>query len=224
MGELSPSLQNEDLELEPVNNGFEATIDWRNANIITSIKNQGRCGSCWAFAATAAHESYQVQNRHQSLKIDLSEQQLVDCATAEPYGNNGCNGGYAARALEYIKDFGQTIESEYPYAAVNQDCKNPKGSFRSYGFAELAGCDEIEYQLKSNPLAVRVDATNWKSYASGVFNNCESKLNHAVFMVGSSADAWTIKNSWSEAWGENGYIRLAKGNTCGVCVGPSFPV
>lgn len=70
----------------------------------------------------------------------MSEQQLVDCATAQPYGNNGCGGGYAARALEYIKDFGQTTETSYPYQAVDQTCKTPTGTFKSYGFAELAGC------------------------------------------------------------------------------------
>lgn len=73
-------------------------------------------------------------------------------------------------------------------------------------------------------MAVRVDATNWKSYASGIFNNCDTKINHAVFMVGSSEQAWTIKNSWSPLWGEQGFIRLAKGNTCAVCQGPSIPL
>ena len=73
-------------------------------------------------------------------------------------------------------------------------------------------------------MAVRVDASNWKLYASGIFNNCDTRLNHAVFMVGSSDDAWTIKNSWSPNWGEQGFIRLAKGNTCGVCTGPSLPI
>ena len=71
-------------------------------------------------------------------------------------------------------------------------------------------------------MAVRVDATNCKTYASGVFNNCDTKLNHAVFMVGTNESSWTIKNSWGPTWGENGFIRLAKGNTCGVCFGPSF--
>ncbi len=154
----------------------------------------------------------------------MSEQQLVDCATAQPYGNEGCNGGYGVRALEYIKDFGQTTEAAYPYKAVNQDCQTPSGVFRTYGVAELAGCAEIEYQIQRSPMAVRVDATNWKLYSSGIFNNCDTKINHAVFMVGSSDDAWTIKNSWSEKWGEQGFIRLAKGNTCAVCAGPSLPI
>lgn len=105
---------------EPVNTGFAGEVDWRTRSIITPIKNQGKCGSCWAFAATAAHETYQIQFKNQPKDIVLSEQQLVDCSTAQPYGNTGCNGGYGVRALEYIKDFGQTINASYPYMAVNQ--------------------------------------------------------------------------------------------------------
>ena len=80
-----------------------------------------------------------------------------------------------------------------------------------------------EQYIQETPMAVRVDASNWHYYQSGIFDNCAEGLNHAVFMVGSSDTAWTIKNSWGPAWGENGYIRLKKGNTCGVCFGPSFP-
>jgi len=71
---------------------------------------------------------------------------------------------------------------------------------------------------------VRVDASNWSLYKSGIFDNCDVHTNHAVFMVGTSSDAWTIKNSWGKTWGENGFIRLAKGNTCNVCYGPSYPL
>jgi len=78
--------------------------------------------------------------------------------------------------------------------------------------------------IHRRPMAVRVDATNWHAYASGIFDNCDTNINHAVFLVGSSDQAWTIKNSWSAAWGEQGYIRLKKGNTCAVCAGPSFPI
>lgn len=222
LGELSS--ETKPIKEEKINEGFKATVDWRTQGIITPIKNQGQCGSCWAFAATAAHESYQIQNRNQPKTLTLSEQQLVDCSTGSPYENQGCNGGYAVRALEYIKDFGQTTNSSYPYKAANGQCQNPKGAYRPYGVAELAGCAEIEYELQKTPMAVRVDASNWKSYASGIFNTCGTSINHAVFMVGSSEEAWTIKNSWSAGWGEQGYIRLAKGNTCAVCQGPSFVI
>jgi len=125
---------------EEVNAGYAGAIDWRTKGVITAVKNQGQCGSCWAFAATAAHESYQVQFKNQPLEINLSEQQLVDCSSAQPYGNTGCNGGYGVRALEYIKDFGQTTGSSYPYVAATNTCKTPGGPYRIYGVAEVAGC------------------------------------------------------------------------------------
>eukprot|EP00919_Chromeraceae_sp_WS-2016_P064601 GHVR01152931.1.p1 GENE.GHVR01152931.1~~GHVR01152931.1.p1 ORF type:complete len:134 (+),score=20.63 GHVR01152931.1:1641-2042(+) len=125
---------------EPVNAKFVGEIDWRNRGIVTAVKNQGKCGSCWAFAATAAHESYQVQFKHQPKTISLSEQQLVDCSTGSPYDNAGCNGGFGSHALEYIKDFGQTVTEKYPYKAVNQDCAMPSGEFKIFGVAEVAGC------------------------------------------------------------------------------------
>lgn len=111
---------------------------------MTPVKNQGRCGSCWAFAATAAHETYQIQFKNQPKDIVLSEQQLVDCSFAQPYGNEGCNGGYGVRALEYIKDFGQTTESSYPYKAATETCKTPSGGYRIYGVAEIAGCSDMD--------------------------------------------------------------------------------
>ena len=209
---------------EPVNAGFNGEIDWRTKGVVTDIKNQGQCGSCWAFAATAAHESYQIQFRNQPQTINLSEQQLVDCSTDEPYSNHGCNGGYAVRGLEWIKDHGQTTGSAYPYKAVNQDCATDSGVYRPFGVAEGYGCQEIEEIIARRPLAVRVDASNWHLYKSGIFSNCAKAINHAVFMVGSSDTAWTIKNSWGTGWGESGYIRLAKGDTCAVCQGPSFAI
>lgn len=221
LGELAVEVRELD---EPVNIGFTEGVDWRTKGVVTKVKNQGQCGSCWAFGATAAHESYQIQFKNQPNTIDLSEQQLVDCSTGSPYENNGCNGGYGVRALEYIKDNGQTTSAEYPYTAKDGSCKTPTGSYRPFGVAEGRGCEEIEQIIVRRPLAVRVDATNWSPYRSGVFSNCNKKINHAVFMVGSSEAEWTIKNSWGPAWGEQGYIRLAKGDTCAVCQGPSFAI
>lgn len=94
-----------------MNAGFTVEVDWRTKGIVTDVKNQGQCGSCWAFGATAAHESYQIQFKGQPVSINLSEQQLVDCSGGSPYENHGCNGGYGVRALEYIKDNGQTTTS-----------------------------------------------------------------------------------------------------------------
>jgi cathepsin L len=198
-------------------------VDWRVKGGVTSIKNQGKCGSCWAFAATAAHESYQVLTRGEPLSINLSPQQLVDCANISPYENNGCNGGYGMHALEYIKDWGQTTEAKYPYKAQTLNCTQKRGEYTMTGVVEVVGCANMENALTTRPLAVRVDATNWKTYASGVFSDCQQGLNHAVLLVASTSNYWVIKNSWGPDWGEQGFIRLVKGNTCGVCTGPSFP-
>ena len=88
--------------------------------------------------------------------------------------------------MEYVKDFGQTTTNNYPYMAVNQDCKTQTGNFRIFGVAEGVGCREIEGIMSRNPVAVRVDASNWHSYESGIFDNCGTTLNHAVFMIGTS--------------------------------------
>lgn len=221
LGELNTEVK----ELnQPVNAGFTVEVDWRTKGVVTKIKNQGQCGSCWAFAATAAHESYQVQFKSQPNTLDLSEQQLVDCSGVSPYENHGCGGGYGVRALEYIKDNGQTTSDKYPYTAKDGQCQINSGAYRPFGVAEGHGCDEIEELIVRRPLAVRVDASNWSPYKSGIFSNCAKNINHAVFMVGSSESAWTIKNSWGPTWGENGFIRLAKGDTCAVCQGPSFAI
>lgn len=153
---------------------------------MTNVKNQGQCGSCWAFAATASHETYQIQVRGESNTINLSEQQLVDCSTASPYGNAGCNGGSALRALGYIRDKGQTTQSAYPYKAVDGSCQTKSGEYKPSAVANISGCANIEEVLSRRPLAVRVDASNWSLYRSGVFSNCEANKNHAVFMVGST--------------------------------------
>jgi C1A family cysteine protease len=103
--------------------------------------------------------------------------------------------------LEYVKDFGQTTGSAYPYTARTGTCVIKYGTYITNGVAEIAGCAAIEEELKRRPIAVRVDASNWSSYKSGIFENCNLNINHAVFLVGSSDTAWTIKNSWGPSWG-----------------------
>ena len=84
-------------------------------------------------------------------------------------------------------------------------------------------CNALANDVMSRPISVAVDATNWSSYKSGVFNNCKTSLNHGVLLVGVSSESWKVKNSWSTSWGEEGYIRLARGDTCGICNVASYP-
>jgi len=85
------------------------------------------------------------------------------------------------------------------------------------------GCTLLANALNNRPISVAVDATNWSPYKTGIFNDCATALNHGVFLVGSTNDYWKIKNSWSASWGEQGYIRLSRGNTCGICNQPTYP-
>ena len=180
--------------------------------MVSPVKNQGSCGSCWAFSATGAMESFSYQK---GSKVSLSEQQLVDCSGS--FGNQGCNGGWPHYALNYVKSNGLSSESEYPYAGKTQACKKTGGSFKISSVSSATGCTGLQNALSSRVISVAVDATNWSKYSSGIFNNCAASLNHAVLLVGVSGTYWKIKNSWGTSWGESGYIRLTLGNTCGLC-------
>lgn len=188
-------------------------VDWTAKGGVSRVKNQASCGSCWAFSATGVLESYSLVTRKAS--VDLSEQQLVDCS--RPQGNQGCNGGWPSNALKYVIANGITTESAYPYVGKDQSCKTQGGSFKISGQKSFSGCSGLTNGINSSPISVTVDATNWSPYRSGVFSNCGASINHAVLLVGVVGGAWKIKNSWGTSWGESGFIRLAGGNTCGVC-------
>jgi len=195
-------------------------VDWTSQGAVTGIKNQGQCGSCWAFSATGALEGLSKIG-FGSLQ-SFSEQQLVDCSGS--YGNQACNGGLMDNAFKYVKDHGILHEDEYPYKAVKQTCSKNGGPFKISGFTDIKNCNDLANALTGRPVAVAVDATNWSQYKSGTFSNCATKLNHGVLLVGVSGDGvWRVKNSWGTSWGESGFIRLVKGNTCGICNVASYP-
>ena len=126
-------------------------------------------------------------------------------------------------AFKYVKDHGISHEDEYPYVAKVQLCKKNSGDFTISGFTDIKSCSDLATSLTSRPISVAVDATNWPSYKEGIFNDCDTKLNHGVLLVGATEQYWKVKNSWTTKWGESGYIRLARGNTCGICNVASFP-
>jgi C1A family cysteine protease len=150
----------------------------------------------------------------------------MDCSGS--YGNNGCNGGWMVSAFKYIRDKGVHTEAAYPYRAKKQSCQQKvSGSvYKITGYVEVtSGCTGLAASLLNRPHSVAVDATNWSSYSSGIFNNCGLSVNHGVLLVGISLSSeWKIKNSWGIGWGESGYMRLAAGNTCNICTYPSYPL
>jgi len=193
-------------------------VDWVAAGKVSDVKNQASCGSCWAFSAVAAIESLY---RFSGQTNTFSEQQLVDCSGS--YGNMGCNGGWMDSAFEFVRDHGINTDQTYPYTARDGPCKYPSGSFKISTFIDVPGCDNLANALNQQPVSVAVDASNWSYYRSGIFNNCATGVNHGVLAVGYNDNYWNIKNSWGNAWGESGYIRLSRGNTCAVCNYPSYP-
>uniref|UniRef100_A0A6P7GD74 Cathepsin L-like proteinase isoform X1 n=1 Tax=Diabrotica virgifera virgifera TaxID=50390 RepID=A0A6P7GD74_DIAVI len=202
------------------------SVDWRLKDVVLPVRDQGKCGSCWAFSVVGALEG-QVAI-HQNQRVPLSPQYLVDCSRT----NYGCSGGIQEDAFEEIRNIGICADADYPYEGQNQDCrKDVKKSISSIsGYKE---CNPTEEDLISaiatvGPIASSVDASEWSLYAGGILDDTDCDrdwLNHAVLAVGYTDDYILIKNSWGEDWGEEGYIRLARGvNTCGINADNSYPI
>ena len=207
------------VEVEQKDDIIVGDVDWVAGGAVTGVKNQGQCGSCWAFSATGGLEG--LSKIGYGTLESFSEQQLVDCSGS--YGNQACNGGLMDNAFKYVKDHGILHEDEYPYKAVKQTCSKNAGPFKISGFTDIKDCNSLASALTGRPISVAVDATNWSPYKSGVFNNCKTSLNHGVLLVGVSDQYWWVKNSWGTSWGESGFIKLARGNTCGICNVASYP-
>uniref|UniRef100_A0A6P7G4E7 Cathepsin L-like proteinase n=1 Tax=Diabrotica virgifera virgifera TaxID=50390 RepID=A0A6P7G4E7_DIAVI len=198
-------------------------VDWRNKKADLGVRNQGSCGSCWAFSAVGAIEGQLAIHKKQH--VQLSEQELVDCDTV----NEGCNGGLMTDAFNYVKRHGLAAESKYKYTGKRGSCKNVHKQVSSLsGFVNLARTETALVNALANvgPISIAVDADTWQHYGGGVFNNknCGTALNHGILAVGYTKDAFIVKNSWGTSWGENGYIRVIRGkNLCGINQMNSYP-
>jgi C1A family cysteine protease len=194
-------------------------MDWRQQGAVNPVKNQASCGSCWAFAAVAAMEGTEKILRG-SLP-NLSEQQLVDCAGSA--GNFGCKGGWPAKAMAYVvKNGGICSTASYPYQAHDGRCNTACTKVGKTAGAQSVGATDgaLVQAINSRPVAVLINASSrpFQSYSGGVFDGqgCGPQLDHAVTAIGWTSQAYLVRNSWGSSWGEAGYIRMARGNTCGI--------
>ncbi|AES89820.1 putative actinidain [Medicago truncatula] len=215
-----------------------ASMDWRKRGAVTPIKNQGSCGSCWAFSTVAS-----IEGIHQITTgelVSLSEQELIDCVRGN---SSGCSGGYLEDAFKFIaKKGGMASETNYPYKETDEKCKFKK---ESKHVAEIKGYEKVPSNSENDllkavanqPVSVYVDAGDYvfQFYSGGIFTGkCGTDTDHVVTIVGYGVsldytEYWLVKNSWGTGWGEKGYMKLkrnvdSKKGLCGIATNPSYPV
>jgi len=225
--------------LAPEHVELPASVDWRTKGMVTPIKDQGQCGSCWAFSATGSLEGQQQKKSGQL--VSLSEQQLVDCSTK--FGDYGCNGGLPDNAFAYVKaNGGLDTEASYPYKAKDDKCHFNKKTIGANvtGHVDIQQGNETALQVASatiGPISVGIDASHFsfQFYKKGVYYSwlCSStNLDHGVLVAGYGVDNatgkkyWLVKNSWGTSWGQKGYIWMARdrNNNCGIATLASYPL
>ena len=201
-------------------------IDW-TGKFTTPVKDQGYCGSCWAFSATEQLESDAMRTLGASYV--LSPEQITQCAT-KAYG---CNGGWTEVAYAYVKSAGGIeTDANYPYTSYNGVTGTCKATASKYvltvtSYSTLSSESSMASYVQTNgPLSVCLDANNFNSYKGGIMSVCGNSVDHCVQAVGVDASTggyWKVRNSWGTSWGEAGHIRLAYGkNTCDITNDPTY--
>lgn len=234
-------IQNKKLEGKdpyPLNNSIivPLSIDWREKDVVTDVKNQGNCGSCWSFSATGSIEGINAITN--GILLNISEQELVDCSSN--YGNNGCEGGSMDNAFKYVIKNGLCSEKDYPYTANDGNCQKCNSIVNITGYQDITSNNEkaLKRVVSQQPVSVAIQANtrSFQMYSNGIYSDltCGNQLDHGVLIVGYgydllyNMDYWIVKNSWGPNWGENGYIRMQRNiqdstGICGIAMQPTIP-
>jgi C1A family cysteine protease len=233
LGALKPVMSQPDLSSgssgtssSPVTGTVPASLDWRNYDgydYVTPVRDQGNCGSCWAFATTAALESNDLLVNGIGA-LDLSEQVMVSCGLDGRRDAGSCSGGYIDRASDYIRDTGLPPESYYPYTATNGSCssaetgwQNVTSRISSWQWVTTTSptVDAIKNALNTyGPLVTTMDVySDFYYYSGGIYQYTSGSYQggHAILIVGydDAGQYFIVKNSWGGSWGESGYFRIA---------------
>ena len=200
-------------------------VDWAGV-LTTPVKDQGYCGSCWAFSATEQIESDSMRLLGKTWV--LAPEQITQCTTT----CYGCSGGWTERAFNYAEKNAIVPDSAYPYTSYygktgTCNVDTSKGVVKVGGYTTISGESAMaSYVQTTGPLSVCLDASSWNSYTGGIMTSCGTSVDHCVQAVGVDASTggyWKVRNSWNTGWGEAGYIRLAYGkNTCAITNDPIY--